>query len=79
MAQQYAQRVGTDRFGRPQIVKGMKPAKSKGGTIDKIAVCYVELKGQLYKISVSDANSNDKGIIKWCSVTKIDKRTSQSM
>lgn len=76
--------VTTNRFGEPQIVKGMKPAKGKDGAIEAILVCYVELKGQLYKIAVTDAKSDkarEKGYVKWCSVTKKVARSqgSQSM
>lgn len=74
--------VTLNRFGEPQIVKGMKPAKSKDGAIDAILVCYVELKGTLYKIAVTDAKSDkarEKGYVKWCSVTKKQARSQNNL
>jgi len=74
----YEQRVGSDRFGNPQIIKSTRAAKGKNKElIDAIQVCWVELGGKTYKISVTDIKKDSEKIAErggkyWVTVTKQD-------
>ncbi|MGM0376842.1 MAG: hypothetical protein ACQEQ0_08700 [Bacteroidota bacterium] len=64
-----SQRIGKDKFGNDQIVKGIRE-KDDGG----LKGAYVEIGGKLYKIFVSP--SNKEGVRYWVSITKVQKRQS---
>lgn len=64
---QNGERVTLDKFGNNQIIKGMKNKKN-----EDFPECYVELKGQLYKISVSQAKK--EGVLMWCTITQLKKK-----
>lgn len=59
--------IGTDRFGNPQAIVGMKDKKGNG-----FPYGFVEIKGTLYKVEVS--NSNKEGVEAWVKITKVTPR-----
>lgn len=66
---QRQQRVGSDRFGNPQIVVGLKiPQNSKSN----FPRGFAEIGGQLYKITYSPSKKD--GVEHWVSITKVPKR-----
>lgn len=77
----YPQRVSTDRFGNPFVLKACRAAYSKkqDKRYDDIQVCYMELGGKDYKIEFSpmekDNKAKEKGGTHWCKVT-LQKRLS---
>ena len=71
--QRFPQRVGSDKWGNPSILKG---AKINDAGYAKAV--YVELGGKTYKIDVSDANKD--GVKYWVRVTKVDaQRANKTM
>lgn len=63
------QRVSKDRFGNDYILVGLKDKKGTG-----YPKGYAEIKGQLYKIEVSD--SKKEGTEAWVKLTKVVKQKS---
>lgn len=75
--QQSNQRVWTDNFGT-HCLKATKAAKKKGGErLEGVQVCYFEIGGHLYKVTVSYNNSatskarNEQGGKFWVKMTKM--------
>lgn len=56
-----------DRFGNEQVVVGLKDKKGSG-----FPKGYLEISGQLYKITTS--RSNKDGVEEWVTVTKMKKQ-----
>lgn len=58
-----------DRFGNEQVVVGLKDKKGTG-----YPKGYIEIKGDLFKITTS--NSNKEGTLEWVTLTKMKKNQS---
>lgn len=56
-----------DRFGNPQVVVGLKDKKGTG-----FPKGYIEIKGTLYKITISD--SKKEGVEAWVTLTQMPKQ-----
>ena len=72
-------KVQTDRFGNETQLLSLKEKISKGEIINGVYVGYLEVKGVLFKLEVSNANrefetKGKKVSGKWCKVTKMEKR-----
>jgi len=76
------QRVSNDRFGNPQVLTKLKQAKTKSGYTNDILKGYVEIKGDLYKLTATHIKSSnsayDKGGRMWVAVTKMPKRSAST-
>jgi hypothetical protein len=59
-----------DRFGNPQVVVGLKDKKGTG-----FAKGFIEIKGQLYKITTSP--SNKEGVEEWVTLTQMPKQNNR--
>lgn len=83
MADYKQRRVTNDRFGQPQMVVALKTAKVKGGGYSEdLLTCHCEIKGVLYKFTVSNMKSSaasyEKGGRKWLTITKRNKPSGQA-
>lgn len=59
-----------DRFGNEQVVVGLKDKKGTG-----FPKGYIEVKGDLFKITTSQ--SNKEGVMEWVTLTKMKKQGSR--
>lgn len=80
MAGGYQQRTFEDRFG-VHVLKAIKGAKKKDGSKTEfrcsgLGVAYVEIKGDLYKMTITAANKD--GIDGWIKITKKPKQQRSS-
>lgn len=83
--QRYEQRVSTDRFGNPSVLKFAADVfnRKSGEIVQGVGKTYVELGNQLYKVEVSRAQKvkqtkygDREGF--WVKITKCSKRSASS-
>lgn len=74
------QRVGSDRFGNPSIVKRLKcPRNGEPGSVSGLHVGHVEIGGSLYEITVTGCKqAKDDRHSGWVRVTKKQARRNGS-
>lgn len=75
------QRVSTDRYGNPYVLKRMKAkVDRKSGEHLPVFVGYVEIGGNTYQVEVSNNNKeyNDGKESKWMKVRKMQPRRKSS-
>lgn len=62
-------RFGADRFGNPQIVRKLFEPKGQGS--GSLMIGYIEIKGQLYRVTVTAAREKKSAHhVGWISVTQ---------